>query len=160
MTVLRPAARAIVIKDGCLLVMCRRRPDGRQYMVTPGGRLEPDEDPIQTVHRELAEETMVTVKNPRLVFVEEPNDDRWGTQHIYLCEYVSGEPQLHPDSEEQQDNDTSDNHYEPMWYPVANLPSNDFPFRSERLGNEILYAIANGFPDEPKRWILDPPVVK
>ena len=60
-------------------------------MVTPGGRVEEGETPEDTVLREVTEETTVRIANPKLVYVEEPNDGRWGTQYIYLCEYVSGE---------------------------------------------------------------------
>ena len=157
---LRPAARAIVIKDGHLLVMRRRKNDGRQYMVTPGGRLEPDENQIEAVMRELAEETMVTVKDPRLVYVEEPNDGRWGTQYIYLCSYESGEPKLHPDSEELAANTAGADLYEPMWYPLDRLPDPDYPFRSERLGEEITIAVKSGFPEVAKQWRLEPPVLE
>ncbi len=151
---LREAARAVVIHDQKLLVMRRRKSDGRQYMVTPGGRLEPNELQISALIRELAEETMITVASPRLVFTEEPNDGRWGTQYIYLCEYVSGEPQLHPESEELAANQAGTDLYEPMWYPIDQLPDRDYPFRSERLGEEIVRAFRDGFPNEPLHWEL------
>lgn len=158
-TVLRPAARAIVLNNGCLLVM-RRNKLGRRYMVIPGGRLEPGEEPEMTVLRELAEETMIEVVNPRLVFIEEPNDQRWGTQYIYLCEYVSGEPRLHPDSEEMHSNSEGSNLYEPMWLPLSELSDQAFPFRSARLAEEITAGVKNGFPETPKRWTLNPPVIE
>ncbi len=158
--ILRQAARGIVIHNDSLLIMRRRKTDGRQYMVIPGGRLEPNEDPVQTLHRELAEETMISVKNPQLVFIEEPNDKRWGTQYIYLCEYVSGEPQLHLDSEELQANNAGTDFYEPMWFPLDGLPDSDYPFRSTRLGDEILQSAKHGFPNQPKRWTLTPPMVE
>lgn len=155
------AVRAIVIRDGQIMVIKRTKPQlGAKYMVTPGGRIEPGEDQETALFRELAEETTVIVKNPRLVYIEEPNDGRWGTQYIYLCEYVSGEPQLHPASEELVIMEQGGGTYEPMWYPVDQLPDPDYPFRSTRLGDEIVDATQNGFPDESKRWTLDPPVVK
>lgn len=153
------AARAIVIRDGQLMVIRRTKP-GRKYMVTPGGRIEPDEDVEAALFRELAEETMVEVKNPRLVFIEDPNDNTWGKQYIYLCEYVSGEPQLHPDSEELVIQVQGGGTYEPMWIPLSQLPDAEYPFKSERVCQEILKGVADGFPVEPKEWILQPPVVK
>ncbi len=155
-----PAARAIVIRDGKLMVIRRSRPDGKKYMVTPGGRIEPGENEITALHRELAEETMVIVNNPRLVFIEDPNDGSWGMQHIFLCDYVNGEPQLHPNSEEVQIQNQGGGTYEPMWYPVADIPNNEYPFRSSRLGQEIKYAVEHGWPSEPKQWTLSGPVVK
>lgn len=156
---IRPAARAIVLHDKSLLVM-RRNKMGQRYMVIPGGRLEPGEEPEEALIREMAEETMVEVANSRLVFIEEPNDGRWGTQYIYLCDYRSGKPQLHPDSDEMKSNLEAINLYEPMWVPLDKFPNQVFPFRSARLAKEITTALSKGFPDEPKRWILDPPVVK
>lgn len=159
MKFLPSAARAIIIRDGKIIVIRRTKP-GKKYMVTPGGRLETGEKPEEALLRELAEETMVTVRNPRLVFIEEPNDGTWGTQMVYLCEYVSGEPQLHPDSEELIIQGQGGGTYEPMWYPIDQIPDNEFLFRSERLGQEIVDAYHNGFPVEPKQWHLNPPVVK
>lgn len=156
---LRTAARAIVIYQDSLLVMRRTKPD-KQYMVTPGGRLEPGEESEAALYREIAEETMIEIANPRLVFIEEPNDKRWGTQHFYLCDYASGKPQLHPDSEEMQDNLRGVNLYEPLWQPLSSLPDQAYPFRSARLLDEIKDALVVGFPNQPKQWTLDPPVVE
>lgn len=148
------AARAIIINNNQLLVIRRQRPNGKQYMVTPGGRLEPGEDPEQALIRELAEETMVTVQRPQLVFIEDPNDGVWGKQYFYLCEYVSGTPRLHPESEELAAQNRGDGTYEPMWFPVEKIPDPTYPLLSERLGQEIVEAVATGFPAEVKRWTL------
>ncbi len=156
---LLPAARAIVIHNNRLLVM-RRNKFGKQYMVIPGGRIEPGEKPEEALLREMAEETMVTIANPRLVFIEEPNDNRWGTQYLYLCDYVSGEPQLHPDSDEMKSNKEGGNLYEPGWIDLDRFPDKALPFRSSRMAEEMVAAFQHGFPDTPKRWILDPPVVE
>lgn len=146
-----PAVRAIVIKDDKLIVI-KRIKNGRKYMVTPGGRIEVGEKPEQALLREMAEETMVEIANPRLVFVEEPKEKRFGTQHIFLCDYVLGEPQLHPDSEEVVIMSNCDDIYEPMWFPVENIPDKIYPFFSKKLGIEIVNAYKNGFPTEPKKW--------
>ena len=147
-----PAARAIVLRQEDILVI-KRIKKGRKYMVTPGGRIEPEEKPEEALLRELAEETTVEVANPRLVFIEEPNDKRWGTQYIYLCDYVAGEPQLHPDSEELVIQAQGGGSYDPVWFPLKNLPDKEYPFLSQRLGEEIIQAAAKGFPGQPKKWI-------
>lgn len=149
----KPAARAIIIHNGNLLVI-KRIKNGRKYMVTPGGRIESGEKPEQALLRELAEETMVEVANPKLVFVEEPNDNKWGTQYIFLCRYLSGEPQLHPDSEELVIQAQGGGSYDPVWFVIKSLPDPEYVFLSERLGEEIVKAAAKGFPSKPKKWIL------
>lgn len=154
------AARAIVIHNSQLLVIRRTKPGGRKYMVTPGGHIEPGESPEETVLRELAEETMIEVANPRLVFVEDPNDEQFGLQYIYLCDYVSGDPQMHPDSEELVFQAQGGGTYEPMWFPLSKIPDEEYIFQSERVGQEILLGVKNGFPEEPKRWTLPPSVIK
>lgn len=151
---LRSAVRAIIVHEGALLVIRRSKPNGQKYMVTPGGRMEEGEDQLTTLRRELAEETMVTVSDPRLVFIEEPNDGTWGTQYIYVCTYQSGTPQLHPESEEVMIQAQGGGTYEPLWLPFAELANSEYPFRSVRLGQEIAMALENGFPDEPIQWTL------
>jgi len=152
---MRPAGRAIVLKDGCLLVMKRTKPGGFQYMVTPGGRVEPGEKPEETVIREVAEETTVVISNPHLVFVEEPNDGVWGTQYIYLCDYVSGDARLNPESEEYYYQQKGHGTFDPLWIPINEFPDIEYPFLSVRLGKEIKKALTTGFPASPKHWTID-----
>ncbi len=142
---MRRAARAIVMHNNNLLVMHRNK-FGTEYDTLPGGNVEIGETLEQAVIRELTEETSVAVTNLRLVFVEEAGNP-YGTQYIYLCDYVSGEPQLAPDSEEEQINKLGQNLYQPQWVPLATLP--ELPFMSEKLKAAILYASENGFPSEP-----------
>lgn len=148
------SARAIIIKDECILVIRRVNGD-RKYMVTPGGRIELNESREEALFREIDEETTVKIKNPRLVFIEDPNQpEDWGLQYIYLCDYASGRPQLRADSEEVMLQAAGHGSYEPMWFPIDKLPDLEYPFKSERLVQEILTALQNGFPKEPKKWIL------
>ena len=157
---LRPAARAIVIRDRQMLVMRRVKRD-RKYMTTPGGRVEDGETNEEAVLREVAEETTLVIANPRLVFIEDPNDDTWGLQYIYLCDYVSGEPALPDTSEEYAFQQQGGGTYEPMWLSFDEALHNDeYPFKSPRMGDEIYEALQYGFPDEPKQWTLPRPVVE
>ncbi|APX33473.1 hypothetical protein BH708_12945 [Brachybacterium sp. P6-10-X1] len=50
---MRIRAVAVVIEQGHLLVIRRRR-DGREYSVLPGGGIEPGETPQDACRRELA----------------------------------------------------------------------------------------------------------
>lgn len=147
----RDAARAIVIKDGNLLVMKRHKPIVGDYVVLLGGRLEPDELPQEAVVREVMEESTLVINNPKLVFIEEPHE-RWGKQYVFLCDYVSGKPVLDPSSEEHAAQLAGHGTFEPVWMPIEELERSDAPFRTERLKQELLEAIRSGFPEQPKRW--------
>lgn len=146
---MRRASRGIVIKDNNLLVMHRNK-FGTKYDTLPGGNVEAGEALEQALIRELSEETSVVVDNLRLVFVEEAGDP-YGTQYIFLADYVSGSPQLTPGSEEDLINKMGQNLYDPRWVPLSELPSK--PFLSEKLKNTILYAVENGFPAEPMQIV-------
>lgn len=141
---MRRAVRAVIIKDGNLLVMHRNK-FGKEYSTLPGGNIEMGETPEQALFRELHEETMITVANPVLRFVEEAGDP-YGTQYIFHCEYVSGEPQLHPDSEESHINKLGQNLHAPQWLGLDALVTASFV--SEKLKQAILLAVKDGFPDK------------
>lgn len=141
----RQAVRAIVIKDEQLLVMHRNK-FGTEYETLPGGNVEVGELPEAAVIRELREETSIVIGDKRLVFVEEAGDP-FGTQFVYLCQYISGEPMLAPDSEEAYINKMGQNLYDPKWVMIADLPN--LPFLSEKLRDAVLESIKNGFPEEP-----------
>ena len=147
---IRPAARAVVLHNNQLLVM-KRNKFGSKYMTLVGGRLEPGEEPEEAVLREAAEETGLELKDPKLVFIEEPAS-RWGTQYIFLCDYLSGEPKLDLLSEEYESTLGGENTYTPCWISFAELAENGLPFRSERLRNEVIMAINSSFPLSVKRW--------
>jgi 8-oxo-dGTP diphosphatase len=141
---MRRASRAIILKDNKLLVMHRNK-FGKEYETLPGGNIEMGETPEQALLRELVEETSVQVIPKQLVFIEHAGDP-YGTQYIYLCEYVSGEPALAPDSEEAHINKLGQNLYDPRWVDVADLPQ--LPFVSEKLKQVLLDAIKTEFPSE------------
>lgn len=129
------------MKDEHLLVMHRNK-FGKTYDTLPGGGVEPGEDLQQALIREIAEETMVVVAEPRLVFVEHAGEP-YGDQYVFVCEYISGEPQLHPDSQEYQIHKLGKNLYMPSWVSFSELPST--PFVSENLRQKILEVLRNGW---------------
>jgi 8-oxo-dGTP diphosphatase len=142
---MRKASRAIIIKDDKLLVT-KRNKFGNEYYILIGGGVDIGEDLEQALYRELQEESGVQVSNPRLVFVENAGDI-YGLQHIFLCEYVSGEPVLHPNSAEAKISALGQNTYTPMWLPLSEVAT--VPFRSDRLRRALLDGIKYGFPDQP-----------
>ncbi|HVX48367.1 MAG TPA: NUDIX domain-containing protein [Candidatus Saccharimonadales bacterium] len=109
-------ARGIVIHDGRILLMERWR-GTLHYFSIPGGGIEPGETPQQTVVREIAEETTVTVKVNRQVL--EMRDG--GFSHkIYLCEYIDGHPHMPDDAPEAAHG--PENRFQPGWVSLDELP--------------------------------------
>lgn len=141
---MRSCARAIVQKDGQLLVMERHKL-GKVYYTLLGGTVEKGETADAAAVREIREESSVEVVNPRLVFIEEAGDP-FGTQYVYLCDYVSGDPYLPEDSEEAYWT-TEENTYKPQWLPVEKL--SEVPFVSPLLKEALIMALEHGWPKEP-----------
>jgi len=141
---MRQAARAIVVRDDQLLVMYRNK-FGKEYYTLVGGGLDVNESAEQAMLRELREESCLTVANPRLVITEDAGP-MYGLQHIFLCDYQSGEPHLAVDSEEARINALGQNIHEPMWLPIKELEG--VPFRSEKLKRVLLDKLEHGFDDE------------
>jgi ADP-ribose pyrophosphatase YjhB (NUDIX family) len=139
---MRKAVRAIIIKDNALLVMSRNK-FGEKYETLPGGNIESNESAESALWRELGEETSVQISNPRLVIVENAGLP-WGTQYVYLCDYVAGEPTLSQSSEEYLISQLGKNLYEPRWLPLSDLPT--ATFRSENLKREIVRLLESGWP--------------
>lgn len=114
-------AVAIVIRDKSVLLIHRIN-QGNEYYVFPGGGVEEDETVEEAVVRELHEETSVEVKNLRLLYhhhiIGEVTDS---DQYFYLCDYVSGVPEL-SESNELEENRKGTDFYEPLWYPISKLP--------------------------------------
>lgn len=138
----RISARAIVVKDDSLLVMYRNK-FGSKYVTLPGGRVEAGEQPQQTVLREVTEETSVHVESPRLVFIDQA--EFYGDQYVYVCDYVSGQPQLGEHTHEFAINQGGKNLYEPGWLSVSQLES--VPFLSTELQTAIVNGLQRGWPN-------------
>ncbi|MCA9331043.1 NUDIX hydrolase [Candidatus Saccharibacteria bacterium] len=142
---MRRAVRAIIIREDQLLVMHRNK-FGTEYDTLPGGNIELGESPEQALYREVNEETQVVFRNPRLVILEHAGDP-YGDQYIFLCEYVIGEPELHPNAEERRINALGKNLYKPDWVSLAELPSK--PFLSQKLKEQLLHCQEHGWPTVP-----------
>lgn len=142
---MRRAVRAIIIRGDQLLVMHRNK-FGTEYDTLPGGNIELGESPEQALYREVQEETQVQFENPRLVILEHAGDP-YGDQYIFLCDYIGGEPELHPDAEERRINALGKNLYEPDWLPLSELSSK--PFVSPKLKQQIIDCCATSWPTVP-----------
>jgi 8-oxo-dGTP diphosphatase len=62
---------AVVEREGALLLVRHQKPDRDPYWVLPGGRLEPDETIPECAEREVAEETGLSARFSRVLYVSE-----------------------------------------------------------------------------------------
>ncbi len=113
-------ATAIVIKDNLVLVVQRYR-DGQTYFVLPGGKVEEGESPEQAVIRELYEETSIKAVIKEKVFEFEDKEQR--LHQLFLCELISGQPELRKDSPEFSKMNEN-NSYFPRWVSVQDIKTN------------------------------------
>lgn len=135
-------ARAIVLHKNNILLIERRR-DDLHYFSIPGGHIEPGETPEMAVIRELQEEASVEVAPLREVFTLVGGDPE---HHIFLCEYVSGQPKVDPQSEEAESNAQGKNMYIPKWISLAELPGLELAPSFTKL--LLLNALKDGFPND------------
>jgi 8-oxo-dGTP pyrophosphatase MutT (NUDIX family) len=115
----RNRAAGIVVKDGKILLMHRIN-NGAEYYVFPGGGIEKDEKPKETTVREIQEETSIDVKVIRLLY--ELTREGGEHEYYYECEYVSGEPMLHEDTNEFRHMQLGSQLYHPMWIALKDMP--------------------------------------
>jgi ADP-ribose pyrophosphatase YjhB (NUDIX family) len=140
------AARAIIIKDGKILVMHRDK-HGSQYYTLVGGRVNDGEALEETVKREVKEETGLEVTSSRLVFIEE-HPSPYNNQYIFLCEVAPHDDiGLQSNSEEALMNRIGINLHTPQWMDLQHFEK--LPFNTIQLQKAIVGALKNGFPEEP-----------
>lgn len=111
-------ARAIIIKDGKLLVFFRRKNlDGKiiTYYALPGGHVEKGETLEDTIVRELKEEMNIDISILNYlgnIYV----DNIW--EYYYYCKIENGELKL---SGEELERCSIDNYYEIRWLDLSEL---------------------------------------
>ncbi|SFC78041.1 NUDIX domain-containing protein [Tropicimonas isoalkanivorans] len=118
--VLRPGAYAILRRGGLVLLTHQARP--LMELQLPGGGIDPGEQPVAALHREVYEETGWTMRLQRRLgafrrFTYMPDYDLWAEK---LCTVYLGRPgrQLGWPSEPE---------HMPVWLPIAEA--------AESLGN-------------------------
>tara|TARA_R110002020_G_scaffold169227_11_gene358342 strand:+ start:1736 stop:2185 length:450 start_codon:yes stop_codon:yes gene_type:complete len=102
---IRPAARAVILRDGYVLAQLKKRDGQSAYLTLPGGKQDPGETLETCVRRECAEEIGAQVSVGPLLYVSELYKPKaCGTQHrvefLFRCDVPPDyEPQLgpHPD---------------------------------------------------------------
>ncbi len=127
----RICARALCIRGDEVLVI-KRHKYGEDYIVLPGGGIDPRETDFEAATRELFEETSILASPISLVHTMPGTKDH-SKQRIVLCEYISGEPILDPNSEESQRTDNGHNRYIPLWVDVGFAFKNLVPVELRKL---------------------------
>ncbi len=129
-------ARAIIIRGEQLLVI-KRDKHGARFFTLPGGGIDPGETAEQAAEREVREETSIECKVTREVYHERIKE--FGETYYFLCDYVSGEPALDPNSNEAAENAEGKNIYEPMWLEIRALENTVFYPRNvaHKLENDL-----------------------
>jgi 8-oxo-dGTP diphosphatase len=117
----RLAAYAVCIEDGRVLLALHMPPEGKPNWTLPGGRVEHAEDPLDTVIREVAEETGCDAIAERLLGVDSrviPAADRLlgGPEHhnvgiFYQVRITGGQLRPEPNGETA----------ESVWTPIPEV---------------------------------------
>lgn len=119
----RVSSRAIIIEDGKLLAMFRRKikEDGsvKEYYVIPGGGLEENETLEENVIRELKEEFSVDIEIVKFLSTEEYEDT---IANYFLCKIINGTPKLGGEELERM---TSENYYEIRYIDLKDIDNYD-----------------------------------
>ncbi len=139
----RHTGRGIVIRNGNILLMERWRL-GKHYFSIPGGGIEADETPEQAAIREIYEETTIVAKPTRLVLVMQDGDIK---HSIFLCEFLSGVPELTVDSPEAIGM-SEDNRFKPGWIKIDDLDELSFIYW-EPLKKPLIEGIKTNFAGGP-----------
>lgn len=147
----RVRAAGIVIHDGALLVMFRRK-NGREYYTFPGGSVEEGETPQEAVAREIEEETTISVDVGDIVYeLHREGEKARGAfsprELFYRCTYKSGVPMLGSDSIERALSDTEENYFEPQWTKISELK--DISLLPAEVARRLLHDLVHGFASTP-----------
>lgn len=131
---MRVSARAIIIENGKVLTMFRRKiKDGvvKEYYVIPGGGQDEGETLEQTVKRELKEELNVEINILGYLGneIQEPTNSNY-----FHCEIISGVPML---GGEELDRMTQENYYEPKFVEIEKINNLDL------FGKAFIYKALN-----------------
>lgn len=109
----------IIIDEDKVLLMHRIN-DGKEYYTFIGGHREGNENPEETLIREVSEESGVDVKPEKLLYRLGDED---GFVNYFLCKYIGGTPQLGMDSIESEKMKHGNQFYKPVWIAIDELRS-------------------------------------
>ncbi|CAA9572989.1 MAG: hypothetical protein AVDCRST_MAG19-2990 [uncultured Thermomicrobiales bacterium] len=136
-----PRARALIVCDGAVALIERRR-DGRRYLVFPGGVAE-SETPGEAAAREVMEEPGLLIEvGPQVAEVMFGGD----VQIYCLATIVGGEFGAGRGREMTGHGGRDPGTYAPLWVPVDDLPRK--PVRPGGVAELVLAAVKDGWSTE------------
>lgn len=139
----RERVAAILIQGGNIALIERHRL-GRHYYVFPGGGIEPGENFVQALVREMEEETGLKVTVQRLIA------EVWFRgmpQHYFLVDVEGGEFGNGQGEEYTTPLPPDVGTYHPVWLPVDELASQSV--LPPVIANLVLQAYPQSWPDQP-----------
>lgn len=133
----RPSAKAVVVRDGKLLVTRNRTPGDHRpdWHIFPGGGQEPGETLDQALVREVREETGIEVRPGPLLWVRELiaayrkefpfNPEEHAIEFMFAADYVAdhGDPHEEDLYQEEVSWVTADELHSIRFYPAVLLPA-------------------------------------
>lgn len=134
----RVSSRAIIIDNGLLLTMFRRKiknGKAKEYYVIPGGGLEGNETLEENVIRELKEEFSVDIEVLGYLGKEEHEKT---IEHYFHCKIINGTPKLGGEELERM---TDENYYEVRTIDLKDLEDTDINAKDKinmALNNEYV----------------------
>ena len=88
----RISGGGIILKDDAILLVRYLDTDGESFLVGPGGGLEKEENAVQAIVRETLEETSITVRPYKVLWIEDLQCSKFKLCKIWmLCDVVSGQ---------------------------------------------------------------------
>ena len=103
----RVGVGAVVIRNGCILLVKRGSPPGKGLWAPPGGLVELGETIREAAEREILEETGITIRAKESFytfdFIDRDKEGKIKYHYIiidFLADYISGEPRASDDASE------------------------------------------------------------
>ena len=120
-----PTAGCVIVRDGKALITKRGRPPEKGRFDIPGGFLEPDEDPVTGLIREVDEELSMTIEVDISDLVQAVphrygDDGDWTLALGFIARAPKGEPKPADDVEEVR------------WVTLDDLDGIDFAWEHDR----------------------------